>query len=71
MSEQKITASARVKLTIEVDLGQPWSPTETAENIFKAAKDEAINSIATRLTRERYRIIGEPVVTAIFCPSAT
>lgn len=72
MSEQKINTTATVKITVEVSLRQPWSPTETAENIYRTASEEAVNHVQRVLHGDRYcRIVGKPEPTLVVAPMLT
>lgn len=68
MSDLKVTA--RVQMTIEIELTQPWSPAETTEAVFRQAEAQAM-AHARKLTVAGsgcgvfVRIVGEPDVTAV------
>lgn len=60
----KVQASARVQVTIELGMSQPWHESATAEEIHRMAKREALEEVA-RLMKGHASIIGEPRVTMI------
>lgn len=72
--EKRISASARVQVTLEVlDCGS-WGPTCTVEQVHKQAKETAVNQVE-KLVREGkvngqqvygIRVLGNPVVTGVF-----
>jgi hypothetical protein len=66
MSERKeLFATARVSLTVEVDAAS-WQMASSAEQIFKAAGEEAVQRLHTLFQKERgVRIVGDPVVTLV------
>lgn len=57
--------STRVRIEIEVSLGQAWSPQETAENAFRSSVREADAYLRNLAAREKFRIVGEPHVVHI------
>jgi hypothetical protein len=65
----KISASARVTLTIEVWLSQGWGEECQAKQIHEQAARDALektrNLIAKNQSGDRIVIIGEPKVVAI------
>ena len=60
---------ARVRVTVELPLNQPWGPDESAANIFQRAKKDALDSLGARLSLGTYRVVGEPVVTMVMADS--
>lgn len=61
----ELFATARVSLTVEVDAAS-WQISSSAEQIFKAAGDEAENRLNILFQKERgIRIIGKPSVTLV------
>ncbi len=66
----KVQARARVQITVEVELSQPWDGAETVENVYKRAKEQAVEQLTAVLTgkllnRPLTRIIGEADVLGI------
>ena len=59
--------TARVTITVEVDLKQPWGDASTLGELKKAAAREAIDSITRAIqgATNTMRIIGKPEVKAI------
>lgn len=62
-----LTYTTRVRVEIEVSLGQSWSPQETAENAFKSAVREAAVYLQNLAVQEKgkLRVVGEPHVLHI------
>lgn len=66
---------ARVTLTVEIDLSQPWGPDATMGDVFKRATQDAIGAVRRGLSihhmttgsdaKTPARIIGDPKVVAI------
>ena len=59
--------TARVTITVEVDLQQPWGDASTLGELKKAASREAVDSLTRAIqgTTNTMRIIGKPEVKAI------
>jgi len=66
MTEKKeLFATARVSLTVEVDAAS-WQVESSAEQIFKAAGEEAVQRLHILFQKERgVRVVGNPVVTLV------
>jgi len=63
--KQKLFATARVSLTVEVDAAN-WEVGSSAEQIFNAAGREAQNRLELMFHKERgIRVVGKPIVTLI------
>ncbi len=63
-----IQATAKVQITIEVSLDQPWGDEATVAEVHKRASDEARTKLTNAFDPARIqglRIIGEPRVTGI------
>lgn len=60
-----LTYTTRVRIEIEVSLGQAWSPQETAENAFRSSVREAETYLRNLAAREKFRVVGEPQVLHI------
>lgn len=61
-------ATAKVIITLEVDAAS-WNSQSTAEQIFKAAGEEATNKVIGLIRNANgrgIRIVGKPEVTTIF-----
>ena len=68
MSNDKkdITATARVRVTIEVPTSN-WSKDCTVEQIMNQAEREASNAVQNHIgSKQGWRIVGEPEVVATF-----
>lgn len=65
--EKSIITKARVKLTLEVSLPDTWRGDCPLSQIYKQAKDSAINIISQRITASMkdIRIIGNPEAVVI------
>jgi len=80
-SKKDLSVYARVRISLEVNAGQPWDGSATAEEIYKTAKEsviDSIQSITTSSEGEREaagqralkllkgaKIFSEPVVSII------
>jgi hypothetical protein len=63
--KQKLFATARVSLTVEVDAAS-WEIGSSAEQIFNAAGREAEQQLDRLFQKERnVRVVGKPVVTLV------
>ena len=65
MSEIKTTA--RVSLTLEVSLTQPWSQEEKIEHVYKRAKAEALEKVNCLIQEAKVpvRILGPAKIVTI------
>lgn len=65
----KTKTIARVQVTIEVEASAPWDETCTTAQVFKQAKDDALQKIAALKTFSGtpacLRVVGEPKVLAV------
>lgn len=65
----KIIAQAKVQITVEVSLTQPWSADESVTQIYKRASTEAVEKIQIALkdnpASTKFFIIGTPKVFGI------
>lgn len=68
MSEERLTCYARVQLTIELELTQPWSHDETLKNLYSQAKDQAVRMTDSAVSKFG-RVVGDIKVTALLVPS--
>lgn len=57
-----MSASARVRLTVEIDLSEAWGDDWRLENVMKSAGDSAITIVQSKTP---FRIVGTPEVTVI------
>jgi hypothetical protein len=63
--EPELFATARVSIVVEVDAAS-WQVSSSAEQIFKAAGEEAKNRLLILFQKERgIRVIGDPSVTLV------
>ena len=62
----KISATARIQVTVEVD-GGTWGSECSMEQVFDQAKKEASIGVQSAIQKSypRGRVIGEPIVLAI------
>lgn len=68
MSKQQkaITATARVRVTIEVPTSN-WGKDCTVEQIMTQAEKEAANAVQNHISsKQGWRVVGEPEVVATF-----
>jgi hypothetical protein len=62
----KVGASARVTLQLEISLGQAWGETCDLAQVHRQAEREALDMITTgKLTPRNSRVIGRPVVDVV------
>lgn len=64
MSDKKVHTYARVRVTIDVPLSQPWGGDEKAETVFNRARNQAREEI-NRLLDNKYPIVDMKVITTI------
>lgn len=65
MSERTLT-TARVRVTVELDLSQPWSQDATLAEVYKRGGQEALDKLSRLMSSTaEVRVIGKPEVTAI------
>lgn len=66
MSGDKFTASARVVVSIEVDLATTWGPTCPVDQIYKQAIEGAAGAVFKQIKdNPNMRVVGKPRVTAV------
>ena len=71
MNEKKVTARAKVQLTVEIETGGLYGEDWTTGSIYKQSETEAKRILIRRLTEShsldeaKIHIIGEPVVSTI------
>ena len=60
-------ATARVRVVVEVTLGQPWSGATRLEEVYEQARKDALDALGNAIAEahECCRIVGIPVVEAI------
>lgn len=65
--DKKIKAAARVKLLLEITLPDVWGEECSMSQVYKQAKDSALNIISQRISgsMREMRVIGEAEVIAI------
>ena len=68
----KITARARIQITIEMDLGQPWSAGTTVGEVYRRAGAEACEKMRCVIQKipEETVIIGQPKIIGVFTNEA-
>jgi hypothetical protein len=65
-TEAEPQAQARISLTVEVTLSQPWGGGDTIGNVWKQAASDAVSRLQIALQNHpEIRILSEPVVTAV------
>lgn len=52
------TATARVKIEVEVTLSQPWGPEFTIKEIHRTGVKEAVDVLTAIISRGGIRLIG-------------
>lgn len=67
--EKRLTVSARVTMTVEVNCPSNWGPETQMTQIQKQAVSEAVDIVKHAYSKDgpdsRIRIIGEPSTTAV------
>ncbi len=65
--DNKVSASARVTLTVEVDVGSTWGEACQLKQIHKQASEEAVGALMRHIHSgaRGMRIVGKPNVTAV------
>ena len=63
-------ATARVTLTVEVDIKSTWGDDCKLDQIYKQAAEEAVNSLTQHIYRSggfggRIKVVGEPNVMCV------
>jgi hypothetical protein len=59
-------ATARVTLTVEVDVRSSWGGDCTVDQVNRQAAEEAVNYVEQAAAKDRrIRVIGRPVVTVV------
>lgn len=78
----KTTTHARVRLTVDIMIPQGWEPRCDLEQVFKQARESAIDELRRGLVIEGLAnavptkaatigtVVGEPVVTAVVVSEA-
>jgi hypothetical protein len=63
----RISSTAKVQLTIEIDSLASWGGNCAVDQVFRQSKEEAINRTraAFKAVNHGVRLIGEPVVTGV------
>jgi len=67
MEKQRPQTRARVRVTIEVETGAVWGDDRPLSQIWDQATRSVIEQIHSKFG-VTYKIIGEPVVTALMVP---
>jgi hypothetical protein len=67
MAEKRVSAKARVRVTLEIPVGDSWGEECDIAQIHRQAKESALGMIRNSQFHELKLavIVGEPVVTAI------
>ena len=65
--DKPIKANARVKVLLEVSLSDSWDMDCQLNQVYKQAKDSAINIVSQKIAggNKNIRIIGEPEIVAV------
>ena len=61
----RVMTTAVVTIKVEVQLSLPWGPKCELGQVFKQAKQDAVDDVEQKLTGSKYRIVGVPVVKAV------
>jgi hypothetical protein len=67
-----MTITAKVKMTVEVDVGDHWGPKCDFAQVQRQASESAVADISTAAakTRGKIRILGKPMVMAVIVTEA-
>jgi hypothetical protein len=62
----EVRTYARVKLTVEVRLAQPWGEEDNLAQVYKVARRDGLKRLSSVLheTRDCF-VVGDPEVTAV------
>ncbi len=63
----QLVVSARVTMTVEMDLGMSWAESCPFSQVEKQAREEALKQLHRTMdaTPRRIRVVGDPCVTAV------
>lgn len=64
MSQTRIRATARVRVTLEIDGGGPWGPECSVDQVHRQAAEHALSWVR-RLPHGPARVVGDPVVLMV------
>ena len=67
-NEEKVTTVARVTVTIEISLTQPWGSDCPLDQVWKQARDQAVGIVERLRGNASFRIVGDPQVVAVLIP---
>lgn len=67
-NEEKVTTIARVTVTIEINLTQPWGSDCRLDQVWKQARDQAFGIVERLRGHSMFRIVDEPQVVAVLIP---
>jgi hypothetical protein len=66
MDDRTPVVQARVELTVEVTIGQPWGAKDLIGDVWEQAARDAVARLQNALAKcPDIRVVSEPVVTAI------
>jgi len=60
-----MSAAARVRLMLEIDLPDSWGDDWKLDAVIKSARESAIGLLRSKFPQATIRIIGDPEVTAV------
>lgn len=66
--EKSMQVKARVQITVELDAGAPWGEETSIGQMYKQAKESALNNLLNALKPGAHRIlsiVGEPKVVGV------
>ena len=69
--DRNIQATARVQLTVEIALSQPWGGTSAINELYDRAGKQAVEKLVIAMTHmdERTIIIGQPKIIGVITES--
>lgn len=67
-NEEKVSTVARVTVTIEISLTQPWGSDCALDQVWKQARDQAVGIVERMRGNAGFRIVGDPQVVAVLIP---
>lgn len=71
-NEKKVVVKARIQISLEVTLDQPWDPNATGAQVYQQARREGREAVEF-MTKAHHnvRVVGDPLVTMILAEEKT
>lgn len=61
----EVTATARVQITVEVAVSQPWPASASVSEVHERAARETVEAIRALLGNSTIKIVGDPRVLVV------